>query len=165
MPAIFCASDVQLTPYCQPHLLRGHVCTAIKAKNQIAWSPTLPCTSGKPAAFLEGEISCKSSFNSEKFLVQAVWMQAAWDGSGDTHDLTFEQCGCQCDIIFCKGHGHAGALLLTGVLLTSNISKSKIWVHSCLKLTFIFFSLCTAFSLSLPFHQFWTPKPQNQAQT
>lgn len=150
------------------YIYTGHVCTVIKAKEQISWSPELPCTSGKPAGSPGGEISYRSSLNSKQFPVQAVWMWAAWDQSGDKRDLTPEQCGCQGDITPCKCRGHAGAPLLTGVLRTSNrvhISQSKRWLRICLKLAFCFFSLRKAFSLSLPFHQFWTFKAQNQTQS
>lgn len=141
----------------------GHVCTVIKA--QIPWSPILPCTSRKLSGSPGGETSYRSSLNSNHFLMQAAWMQAAWDQSGDKCDLASEQGGCQGDIIPCKHCGRAGAPPLTGVLQTSDnfhISNSKRWLHICLKLPFHVFNLHKAFSLSLPFRQFWTLEPQNQ---
>lgn len=150
------------------YVYTGHVCTVVKAKEHTSWSPILPCTSGKLAGSPGGEFSYRSSLNSKQFLVQAVWMWAAWDQSSDKRDLTSEQCGCQGDIIPCKRCQHAGAPLLTGVLRTTSsvhIHKSKSWLCICLKLVFHFFSLHKAFSLSLPFRQFWTYKPQNQTQT
>lgn len=107
------------------YVYTGHICTIIKANEQISWSPIFPRTLGKLAGFRGGEISFTSSFNLKQFLVQAVWMQAAWQQSSDKRDLMSEQCGCQSDIIPYKIHGHTGAPLLTGVLQTTAFTPGR----------------------------------------
>jgi len=128
----------------------GHVCTFIKAKEHISWSAILPHTSGKLAGSPGGEISYTSSLNSEQFLVQAAWMQAARDQSSDKSDLTSEQCGCRgathpASAVGTQGHHSYLACCKQVTAFTSAGAKSgSVLVLSSLfvSLDLVRFSLC-----------------------